>query len=126
MMKYCRASVLNPFHESEPHWRRLLVLLVLLGGVPQTATAQAPEVRVVTAVRLQATDRIVLDGRLTEETWRRATPASGFRQQDPNNGDAATEPTEVRILYDDHRIIVGVICFDSEPRRVMGNHMQRD
>ena len=125
-MKYCRASVLSPFPESEPHWRRLLVLLVLIGGVPQPATAQDPKVRVVTAVQLQATDRIVLDGRLTEETWRRALPASDFRQQDPNNGDAATEPTEVRLLYDEHRIIIGVTCFDSEPRRIMGNQMQRD
>jgi Domain of unknown function (DUF5916) len=88
--------------------------------------AQGVDIPAMTAVRLQDSDRIDLDGRLSEEVWRRATPASGFRQQDPNNGDAATEPTEVRILYDDHRIIVGVICFDSEPRRVMGNQMQRD
>jgi hypothetical protein len=110
---------------SEPR-RRLLLLLVIFSGVPRMLTAQDAAVRVVTAVRLQATDRIVLDGRLTEETWRRALPASGFRQQDPGNGDPATEPTEVRLLYDEHRIIIGVTCFDSEPRRIMGNQMQRD
>jgi hypothetical protein len=53
-------------------------------------------------------------------------PASGFRQQDPNTGDQATEPTEVRVLYDARRLVIGVICFDSEPSRVMGNQMQRD
>lgn len=78
------------------------------------------------AMRLGDGDRMVLDGRLTEEAWRRATPASGFRQQDPNTGDAATEPTEVRVLYDARRVLIGVICFDSEPGRVMGNQMQRD
>ena len=77
-------------------------------------------------MRLTESDRLVLDGRLDEEAWQRAVPASGFRQQDPNSGDPATEPTEVRVLYDARRLLVGVICFDSEPSRVMGNQMQRD
>jgi len=80
----------------------------------------------VTAVRLQPAERLVLDGRLTEEAWRRAEPASGFQQQDPNTGDPATELTEVRVLYDEHRIVIGATCFDSEPSRIMGNQMQRD
>ena len=79
-----------------------------------------------TAVRLQPAERLVLDGRLTEEAWRRAEPASGFQQQDPNTGDPATELTEVRVLYDEHRIVIGATCFDSEPSRIMGNQMQRD
>ena len=79
-----------------------------------------------TATRLGDTDRIVLDGHLSEEAWRRAVPASGFRQQDPNTGDPATEATEVRVLYDARRIVIGVTCFDSEPDRIMGNQMQRD
>ncbi len=77
-------------------------------------------------MRLTDGDRLVLDGRLDEQAWQRAVPASGFRQQDPNSGDPATEPTEVRVLYDARRLLVGVICFDSEPSRVMGNQMQRD
>ena len=79
-----------------------------------------------TAVRLQPAERLVLDGRLAEEAWRRAEPATGFRQQDPNTGDPATEATEVRVLFDEHRIVIGVTCFDSEPSRIMGNQMQRD
>src|SRR6266850_378432 len=97
--------------------------------VPATAvraqTSITPE-RSMTAVRLQPAERLVLDGRLTEEAWRRAEPAAGLRQQDPNTGDPATEATEVRVLYDEHRIVIGITCFDSEPRRIMGNQMQRD
>ena len=93
---------------------------------PRLVAAQAAEPPVMIAQRLSDADRIVLDGRLTEEAWRRAIPAAGFRQQDPNTGDAATEPTEVRVLYDARRILIGVICFDSEPGRIMGNQMQRD
>ena len=89
-------------------------------------TSTTPSERTLTAVRLQPAERLILDGRLTEEAWRRAESASGFIQQDPNTGDPATEQTEVRILYDDHRIVIGVMCFDSERQRIMGNQMQRD
>jgi len=97
----------------------------------QTSITPAPrpgsgQDRILTAVHLQPAERLVLDGRLTEEAWRRAASASGFIQQDPNTGDAATEATEVRVLYDEHRIVIGVMCFDSEPGRIMGNQMQRD
>jgi hypothetical protein len=105
----------------------LFFTLISLGGsFPRSAAAQSTETPTITAVRLRDGDRIVIDGRLTEEAWRRAEPASGFRQQDPNNGDPATEPTEVRVVYDERRILIGLICFDSEPDRIMGNQMQRD
>ena len=91
----------------------LFLLVVIAAGIPRFAAAQAAEPPAMTATRLSDGDRIVLDGRLTEEAWQRAMPASGFRQQDPNTGDSATEPTEVRVLYDARRILIGVICFDS-------------
>src|ERR1700752_5157196 len=97
-----------------------------MGVLPRAAAAQNAEHPTVPALRLQDGDRITLDGQLTEEAWRRAEPATGFRQQDPNTGDPATEQTEVRGLYDEQRIVIGVTCLDSEPRRIMGNQMQRD
>src|SRR6267378_3023836 len=99
--------------------------LCVLATAARAQTSTTPE-RSMTAVRLQPAERLVLDGRLTEEAWQRAEPAAGFRQQDPNTGDPATEATEVRVLYDERRIVIGVTCFDSEPRRIMGNQMQRD
>src|SRR5438874_8279394 len=109
------------------HAHALAIMLAVL-ACPLSSRAQSATVpeRALTAVRLQTSDRLILDGRLTDDAWHRAEPASGFFQQDPNNGDAATEPTEVRVLYDDHRIVIGVTCFDSEPGRIMGNQMQRD
>ena len=109
-----------------PDFHRRLFLVLIVVSLSRAVAAQGVEVPVVTAVRLQDSDRIMLDGRLAEEVWRRAMPASGFRQQDPNTGEPASEPTEVRVVYDTNRLIVGVTCFDSEPRRIMGNQMQRD
>ena len=40
---------------------------------------------------------IALDGALDEEVWRTAQPAGDFVQAEPLEGQAATEPTDVRI-----------------------------
>lgn len=80
----------------------------------------------VMAVRLSEADRLVVDGVLNEPVWQQAVPATGFRQRDPNNGMPATERTEVRVLVDRDRLILGVTCLDSEPTKLLGNQMQRD
>ena len=67
-----------------------------------------------------------IDGTLDEDVWRLAEPATSFVQRDPDNGQPATERTEVRVLYDDDRLIVGAVLHDSEPDRLLGNQMQRD
>ena len=67
-----------------------------------------------------------MDGAPNEAVWQKATPATNFLQRDPDNGQAATERTEVRVIFDQDRIIIGVTCFDSEPDRLLGNQMQRD
>src|SRR5687767_8196604 len=55
--------------------------------------------RTVIASRLAADESIALDGGLDEPFWSRAVPATDFIQIDPANGMAATEPTEVRIMF---------------------------
>jgi hypothetical protein len=67
------------------------------------------------AFRLNEGESITLDGVLDEPIWSRAVPAADFIQQDPQNGRSATEPTEVRIAFDDEALYMGVTCFDSEP-----------
>lgn len=79
-----------------------------------------------TAVPIREGDALTIDGALTEALWQGLAPASEFRQRDPDNGQLATERTEVRIVYDENRLVLGVICFDSEPDKLFGNQMQRD
>ena len=92
----------------------------------QGANGLPPDRRVLTAVRLAATEQITLDGVLDEAAWQRAVPAADFVQQDPVLGGTPTERTEVRILFDRERLYMGVTCFDSEPDRLLGNTMKRD
>jgi hypothetical protein len=90
---------------------------------PAEAQTGRPEVR---AYRLAEGESIVIDGAPDEAAWHKAEPATNFLQRDPDNGDPATEKTEVRIVFDRDRLILGVTCFDSEPDRLLGNQMQRD
>ena len=62
---------------------------------------------------IYAEGEIVVDGNLDEPEWRLAQPATDFVQSDPRMGEPATERTEVRILYDDENLYLGVYCFDS-------------
>ena len=92
----------------------------LLYPDPLIAQTSSPgPARVISAVRVAEADLIRIDGVPDEPAWERVQPATGFLQRDPDNGAPATERTEVRILYDADRMILSVICHDSEPDRVL-------
>src|SRR5690348_2830570 len=65
----------------------------------RTTTAQ-PERPTMKAARLADGESVMIDGNLDESIWRRAEPATDFKQFDPRNGEPATEPTEIRIAFD--------------------------
>lgn len=73
-----------------------------------------------------AGEPVRLDGSLSERTWRDAEPVTGFTQRELVEGDPATEKTEVRILFDEENLYIGITCFDSEPDRILRREMQRD
>jgi uncharacterized protein DUF5916 len=67
-----------------------------------------------------------LDGTLDDPLWQSARPIRDFRQQEPYEGQPATEPTEVRVLYTRHAVYFGIRCFDSEPSRIIASELRRD
>jgi hypothetical protein len=69
---------------------------------------------------------IQVDGRLDEPLWQQAEAASDFRQIQPLEGEPATERSEVRVLYDDDNLFVGVMCYDDEPHKIVAQKLQRD
>ena len=75
---------------------------------------------------LRASTPIVLDGHLDERAWLEAPAASGFLQRDPNQGDPATEPTELRLLFDDKALYVGARLLDREADRIVKQLSRRD
>jgi hypothetical protein len=77
-------------------------------------------------VASRAAGPIKVDGRLDEAAWEAARVGRDFRQMDPKEGEPATEPTEVRVLFDDQALYIGARMFDSEPDRVRGRLGRRD
>ncbi len=69
---------------------------------------------------------IRLDGRLDEEEWKLVTPASDFIQEDPIEGMACTEKTEVYILYNNDNLYFGIKLFDSDPSGILAYQKRRD
>src|SRR5262245_351870 len=72
------------------------------------------------------TEPIKIDGRLDEPSWSQAPAAIDFRQQEPNESQPASEKTEVRLLFDDKNLYVGVHAFDSERSRINARELVRD
>src|SRR6266850_3045904 len=91
---------------------------------PSTAAATTAPVPTIRAARKDGA--IVLDGRLDEATWQKATPATQFTESYPNPGRAAVDPTEVRVLYDDDALYVGIRMFDAHPDSIAAQLARRD
>ncbi len=68
----------------------------------------------------------VLDGNLDEALWRQVPATSDFLQRDPREGAPASEITEVKIIYTNTAIYFGVVCYDSEPERIIAKERARD
>ena len=75
---------------------------------------------------LQVNDEIKIDGVLDEAPWSLAQPATDFRQERPTEGEAATEKTEVRVLFDHHNIYFGIRAFDSDATHINAREFVRD
>ena len=72
------------------------------------------------------TSTIVIDGFLDEAVWHAAPKIGDLVQRIPEAGAKPTERTEITLLYDTDNLYIGVMCYDSEPRRVLASQMVRD
>ncbi len=123
-----------------PLLTRLSVLLLSVGSVPtawaQESTSNAPiaPAAVVTreadgriSIRAVRTDSpIRIDGRLDESIYGATEAIEGFVQQEPDEGEPATERTEAWVLFDDDHVYVAARCWETQPARRVANEMRRD
>jgi hypothetical protein len=99
----------------------ILLETVLLAGGTASAQPGPPAVRA-----QRATAAISVDGHLDEAAWQAAKPVRGFLQRDPDQGQPATEDTELRILFDDRALYVGVRLHDREAGKIVRQLSRRD
>lgn len=102
-----------------------LLATAATGVGPPSARASAPQSAGAT-VRAIRGEAPVVDGRLDEPAWDRADPATGFVQRDPVEGAPAAFETEVRVLFSDEALYVGLRAFDPAPHEIMGPLAPRD
>ncbi len=98
--------------------------MLALGLVAPAAATPPGSGVVLRAARVQGEIRV--DGRLDEAAWLAAPSAGGFLQRDPEQGQPATEPTELRLLFDDDALYAGVRLADSAGMAISRQLSRRD
>jgi hypothetical protein len=107
--------------------------LLVLSAVPAAGQGGSPTVDpgasagrelTIQAVRLDAPLR--LDGVLDEPLYTAAPPTTDFLQTEPNDGEPASERTEVWVSFDGDHVYVSFRCFETDASRMVANEMRRD
>ncbi len=93
-------------------------------AAPSLVSRTAPDNVTVRAVRLDAP--LEVDGRLDEAVYAAVPAISDFLQQEPREGQPATEKTEAWILFDDEHLYISARNWDSHPEREVANELRRD
>lgn len=78
------------------------------------------------AVKMDLQNEIVLDGNLDEAIWQQASIATDFIQRAPDEGKPATEKTEVRVIYSNDALFVGIQAYDSAMDSVAATLFRKD
>ena len=112
--------------------------IVALVCLPSAAVAQAPPAPVPPAVvsrdaeghvavrGIRLAERLVLDGRLDESLYRDTPSFGDFVQQEPDEGQPATEKTEVWVSYDEDAVYVGARLWETDSSKRVMSDMRRD
>ena len=119
-----------------------LVCVLLVGASPVFAQPQSRPATPVTPVAdvelaAQASGRVAhavrvedpptLDGDvLGDPAWAAVEPVSGFHQSAPDEGQPATERTEVRVVFTGDTIYFGIVCYDRDPSGIIVSDSRRD
>ena len=111
----------------------LAIAVSVVGLMPASAQlpASSPLPLNVPGPRLIATATKVgeppaIDGLLNEDMWQDASPLGGFVQAEPLEGLPGSESTEVRLLYDNEAIYIGVTLYDRDPSLIVTTETRRD
>jgi hypothetical protein len=68
----------------------------------------------------------VVDGQLGDSAWTHALASETFTQKFPSDGVAPTQPTRVRVVYDDDSVYIAIECVQVGPRRARLTRRDRE
>ncbi len=110
---------------------RYAATAVLTAFCTSSLLAQTPTISNITSTKreLKATRSatpVKIDGVLDDAVWKNATPATGFVQSEPREGQPATEQTEVYVAYDDNNLYIAAYLHDAEVGRAIVADIRKD
>jgi len=122
-----------PRYHSRPMMKRvfLSVPLALLAAtiftIPAASAQQLDQFPRPSTQASVINDAPTIDGNvLNDPAWSGIEPTSGFIQQNPDPGQPASQRTEVFLASTADTLYIGVVCYDSEPERIIVADSRRD
>ena len=113
--------------------QRLLVITSIQLFAVAAATAQpgvttaAPPAAANVATASRAIEAPTVDGDvLGDPAWAQATPITTFWQEQPDEGQPASERTEVRVVFTADTLYIGAVLYDSDPSGIVVSDARRD
>ena len=81
-----------------------------------------------TLLAKSTTEKIIIDGKINEQSWQSAPIASDFIMFEPDNGKpiSKNKKTEVKVLYDNDGIYISALMYDNEPNKIKKEITNRD
>lgn len=73
-----------------------------------------------------STEKPDIDGKLNDACWQTGEWAGDYTQWIPNEGAKPSQPTQLKILYDDKNIYVAIRAYDSVPEKIIHKAGRRD
>jgi hypothetical protein len=107
-------------------WRVLVLSPILCTTVASSLGKQAPvPTKEIKAVRVDEPPKV--DGEFDDPVWIGVERARDFIQTEPNTGEPASEPTEVRMVFTEKSLFFAVQCFDSAaPQGLVVTDVKKD
>ncbi|MDX1647205.1 MAG: DUF5916 domain-containing protein [Longimicrobiales bacterium] len=104
----------------------LFAALLVLGATASVPAVHGQERSPPSGQATSVDSAPVIDGVPDESVWQASPALTDFTQRVPRDGAPATEETEVRFVYDDEALYVGIWAFDSNPQSIVSGEAIRD
>lgn len=101
------------------------LLLAPIYSIAQNTPSNLKERPSVSAVSITIEPSIDGDV-LNDDIWKEIQPFGELSQMQPNFGQPASEKTDIRIAYTSSTFFVSVVCYDSQPDKLVVSDARRD
>lgn len=106
-------------------WIRPLHIFIVLSFLSVTQVSHSQDSKKA-ANAYRTYHPVEIDGILKEKDWEKEQKITGFVQHEPYAGRPASQPSVVKILYDNNSLYVGAILYDSSPDSIYREFGERD